>query len=164
MEQRMLIVVFNGNELPDEALAKINAVVAKHGFAHPDDIIMHALDEKQLAKLVAKQIISEHTPQHQKELGGDRIIKAIAKKYDLNNKVTLTIQLTSDLFSISERIKHGKTIACDNEFVNMLKSLIQYGYYHSDIASRYGYKDETKDIISQVYYKFFDENGRPKQI
>lgn len=164
MEQRMLVVVFNGNELPDEALVKINGIIAKNAFAHPDDVIMHTLDEKQLAKLVAKQIISEHTPQHQKELGGDRIIKAIAKKYDLNNKVTLTIQLTSDLLSISERIRHGKAITWDNEFVNMLKSLIQHGYYHSDIASRYGYIDDVKDIISQIYYKFFDENGKPKQI
>ena len=57
----MLIVVFNGNELPDEALAKVNAIVAKSGFAHPDDIVIHTLNEKDLAKIVAKQIIAEHS-------------------------------------------------------------------------------------------------------
>lgn len=160
MEQRMLIVVFNGNELPDKSIVDIHNIIAKTAFAHPDDVMIHTINEEQLAKLVAKQIINEHSnSKPSREMLGDRTIKALAKKYDMNNKMSVIIQLTSDLAGIYERTKHGKNIQSDNDFVNLLNSLIRHKHYHSETATRYGYDDEISNIISKIYYKFFDENG-----
>lgn len=163
MEQRMLIVVFNGNELPDEALAKVNAIVAKSGFAHPDDIVIHTLNEKDLAKIVAKQIIAEYSsnaPMPQ-TLTGDETIKMLSRKYQLSNNTSLAIQLTIDLQNIHDRMIHGKAIEADNIFVGKICNLVHSSWFHEECARKFGYVGETPNIVKQIYIKFFDKNGRP---
>ena len=56
---------------------------------------------------------------------------------------------------------HGKNIEEDNEFINKLKNLITIGMYHKSSADKYGYVGDTANIISKVYFKFFDKNGNP---
>lgn len=161
MEQRMLVVMFNGNNIPDDLVLSVQKIVSNQCFAHPDDVKVYALSENDLAKIIAKDIFKRHSMPETETLEGDNTIKMLSEKYRLKDKPGLAIALSIDLHNIYNRMIHGKNIEEDNEFINKLKNLVTVGMYHKSSANKYGYVGDTADIISKVYFKFFDKNGNP---
>lgn len=161
MEQRMLVVMFNGNNIPDDLVLSVQKMVSNQCFAHPDDIKIYALSENDLAKIIAKDIFKRYSAPESDTLEGDNTIKMLSEKYRLKDKSDLAVALSIDLHNIYNRMIHGKNIEEDNEFINKLKNLITIGMYHESSANKYGYVGDTANIISKVYFKFFDKDGNP---
>lgn len=161
MEQRMLVVMFTGNNVPDDVVINVQKMISEQCFAHPDDVKIYALSENDLAKIIAKDIFKRHSTPETETLEGDNTIKMLSEKYRLKDKPGLAIALSIDLHNIYNRMIHGKNIEEDNEFINKLKNLVTVGMYHRSSANKYGYIGDTADIISKVYFKFFDKNGNP---
>lgn len=161
MEQRMLVVMFTGNNVPDDVVINVQKMISEQCFAHPDDVKIYALSENDLAKIIAKDIFKRHSKPKTGALEGDNTIKMLSEKYHLKDKPGLAIALSIDLHNIYNRMIHGKNIEEDNEFINKLKNLVTVGMYHESSANKYGYVGDTADIISKVYFKFFDKNGNP---
>ena len=161
MEQRMLVVMFTGNNVPDDVVINVQKMISEQCFAHPDDVKIYAHSENDLAKIIAKDIFKRHSMPETETLEGDNTIKMLSEKYRLKDKPGLAIALSIDLHNIYNRMIHGKNIEEDNEFINKLKNLVTVGMYHRSSANKYGYVGDTADIISKVYFKFFDKNGNP---
>ncbi len=161
MEQRMLIALFTGNNIPDDLVLSVQKMISNQCFAHPDDVKIYALNENDLAKIIAKDIFKRHSKPKTGALEGDNTIKMLSEKYHLKDKSDLAIALSIDLHNIYNRMIHGKNIEEDDEFINKLKNLITIGMYHESSANKYGYAGDTANIISKVYFKLFDKNGNP---
>lgn len=161
MEQRMLIVMFNGNDVPDKTVISIQKLISEGCVAHPDDVKLYTLDEDDLAKIVAKSILSKHSCTKQEEFEGDRTIKVLVTRYPVRDRLNFTMRLSIDLHDIRERMLHGKAIEDDVHFVKKLANLFKIGYYNPKKAISLGFDEDVKNITLKIYNKFFDEEGEP---
>ena len=161
--QMMLVVMFQGNELPREVLLEIQKLISRHNCG--EDISMYSLNETDLAKLVAKSIFNEHCKPKpvQQKLSGDDVIKEISTVFDLSNPVNLAIQFSSFITDVHLRYVMGKMTYEDCELVRKLVQLLTIGFYHEEVAKKYHYDDQSKSIISKIFFKFFDEKGNAKK-
>lgn len=161
MEQRALVILYTGNDLTDNALEKICKTVSQTAFAHPQDVSMYCLNQEDLAKLIARQIMKDHTPVEQKS-SFKKAVDMLSKEYPLNNDVALTIHLGRTIPEIYGRIKYGKAIQHDVDTVNNIRLLITNSIYDADVAKEYHLTKNTVRIVNTIFNTFFDEKGNAR--
>lgn len=163
MEQRALVILFNGNEIPDEQIGKICGIISKCAIAHPEDVKMMKFGEDELAKLLAKTIIVQHS--HCKNEGhADSLLHAaqmISKEFPIEDDIATVVSFGRSIPEIYGRIKYGKAIQHDIDTIENIK-LILNNVGGTTALIKFNGTKETKNIIRKIFYNYFDEKGMAK--
>lgn len=156
--------MFQGNEPPEQAVSMIQKLISKHCCG--ENINIYSLNETDLAKLAAKSIFEDHCSKpklDEKKLSGDRFIEKIGKMFNLSNPISLAVDFSRYIVDVHCRYLMGETTPEDREFVGQMVQFLHVGFYHESTANTYHYNQRSKSIISQIFFKFFDEKGNAKK-
>lgn len=163
MEQRALVILFNGNDIPDEQVGKICGIISKCAIAHPEDIKMMKFGEDDLAKLLAKTIIVQHSHCKNEDHVNNLLHAAqmISKEFPIEDDIATVVSFGRSIPEIYGRIKYGKAIQHDIDTIENIKLILNNVGGTAALVKFNGTK-ETKNIIRKIFYNYFDEKGMAK--
>lgn len=159
MEQRALVILFTGNEVQDGTMAKICQIISQSAFSHPEDVRMYTFDEDNLAKLLAKNIMHDHSKKPTKVRNVESAVAMLSKEFPIGNNVALTVHLGRAIPEIYGRIKYGKAIQHDVDTVENIKLILKDNTDTFDIIKSLGGNQETVKVIRKIFNTYFDEKG-----
>lgn len=160
MEQRALVILFNGNDISDEQVGKICGIISKYAITHPEDVIIKKFEEDDLAKLLAKTIIAQHSHCKNEDRVNSLLHAAqmISKEFPIQDDIATVISFGRSIPEIYGRIKYGKAIQHDIDTIENIKSILNNVGGTAALIKFNGTK-ETKNIIRKIFYNYFDEEG-----
>lgn len=159
MEQRALVILFTGNEVQDGTMAKICQIISQSAFSHPEDVRMYTFDEDNLAKLLAKNIMHDHSKKPTKVKNVESAVTMLSKEFPIGNNVALTVHLGRAIPEIYGRIKYGKAIQHDVDTVENIKLILKDNTDTFNIIKSLGGNQETIKVIRKIFNTYFDEKG-----
>lgn len=159
MEQRAVVILFTGNEVQEGTLAKICQIISQSAFSHPEDVQISTFDEDDLAKLLAKSIVHNHSKKPTTAKNTESAVTMLSKEFPIGNNVALTIHLGRAIPEIYGRIKYGKAIQHDVDTVENIKLILKDDANTFNIIKSLGGNQETIKVIRKIFNTYFDEKG-----
>lgn len=163
MENRAMVVLFNGNSIPNNIVSRITREISTWCEADIEKISVYELDENDITKILISKVASKNDAV-EKCKPCDDAIETISSIIDMNCSVPLfAINLSTRLMSVLDR---SKTIGCtknDKHFLEAFKILGQGGPRNTKHAEAWAYTKEKDAALREIYKRIFDENGKIKE-
>lgn len=163
MENRALVVLFNGNNIPDNVINRIVREISTWCQADAEKTSVYTLDEKDITQTIIRSI-SSNNDAVEKCKPCDDAIETIGNIINLDCSIPLfAINLSTNLMATLDR---GKTIGYtkkDKKFLDAFKTLGQGGPRNTDHAKKWFYTKEKDTALREIYNRIFDENGEIKK-
>lgn len=164
MENRALIVLFNGDEIPDNIISRISKEISTWCQADIEKITPYTLNEAELVKLIAKNTIKFENDAENKCKRCDDAIKILSESIDINTSIPLfAINLSTKLMAVLDRKKTIGLTESDIKFFDAFKTLGNGGPRTTAISERYHYTKAMDIALREIYNRIFDENGKIKK-
>lgn len=163
MEQRALTILFVGNKPSDETILKIQNVLSKGTFSHPEDVKIFACTEENLAKMMAKEIMKQHScPISEEDVTVTEAVKTLAKEYPFSDDTAFVIHFGRNIPEIYGRVKYGKAIQHDVNVIKNIKIILNNNILGTIAIKNNGGTDNTINIIRKIFNNYFDEKGNAR--
>lgn len=163
MENRAFVVLFNGNEIPDNVISRILREISTWCQADAEKTSIYTLNENDITKTIMSNIMSKCDPV-EKCKPCDDAIKVLSDMIDLNCSVPLfAINISTLLMATLDR---GKTIGYtkrDKKFLDAFRTLGQGGPRTTKYAEKQYYTKEKDVALREIYNRIFDGNGKIKE-
>lgn len=166
MENRALVVLFNGNNIPDNIISRIVKEITTRCQADVETTSVYTLNENDIAKTLISNVVNKSNNDDSKFKCKpcDDAIENLAKIVNIDCSVPLfAINLSTRLMTALDR---SKTIGCtknDKILFESFKTLGQGGPRTTSHAENYFYTKEKDEALREIYKRIFDENGKIKE-
>lgn len=167
MENRALVVLFNGNNIPDNVVSRIVKEITTWCQADVEKTSVYTLNEKDITKTLVSNIANKSNVDADSFYKCKRCNDAIEDLAGIIN-----IDCSTSLFAINlstrlmSALNRSKTIGCtsaDKKFIEAFKILGQGGPRGTDHAEKWFYTKEKDKALREIYKRIFDENGKIKE-
>ena len=163
MEQQALVILFVGNRPSDETVLNIQSALTKGTFSHPDDVKIFAIREEDLAKMIAKEIMKQHSyPISKEDVTVAEAAKTLAKEYPFSDDTAFVIHFGRNIPEIYGRMKYGKAIQHDVNVIKNIKIILNNNTLGTIAIKNNGGTDNTINIIRRIFNNYFDEKGNAR--
>lgn len=163
-ENRALVVMFHGNEVPENIIGRISKEIATWCEANIEKLSIYTLNEKELTKLIVKQTLkvddSDTKCQH-----CNKAIKVLNEEINLKtiSPQLFAIKITTFVMSSLYKLNVNALTDKDKEVLKAFKILGKGGPRSTSVAEAFGYTKEFDEIIRSLYDRLFDKNGKIKE-
>ena len=162
-ENRVLVIMFQGNEVPDNVLSRITTEISTWAEANVEGVEIYALGSDELAKLVVPAILHRNDAAF-KCKKCDNAIKELSGFVTLTDSPMLfTINLSTYITQVLQRRKESCLTKRDERLLEAIKILGQGGPRTTSLCEMYGYTKEIDSIVRQIYNRVFDNYGKIKE-
>lgn len=163
MENRALVVLFNGDEIPNNIIERISKEISTWCSTDIEKMTIYTLNESDLVKtIIGKTYIKENAAEKCKAC--DNAIKVLAAETNINTTVTaFVVNLSTKLMRILDRERTQGLTERDKTFIKALNVLRVGGPCSKRVCDKYYYTREIDNALREVCNRIFDENGEIKK-
>lgn len=162
-ENRVLVIMFQGNEVPENVLSRITREISTWAEANVEGVEIYALDSKELAKLIIPAVV-HHNDATFKCKKCDDAIKELSEFVTIAEQPMLfTINLSTLITQVLQRRMESRLTDRDKRLLEAIKILGQGGPRTTSLCEMYGYTKEIDSIVRQIYNRVFDNYGKIKE-
>lgn len=163
MENRALVVLFNGDEVPNNIIERISKEISTWCSANIEKMTIYTLNESDLVKtIIGKTYIKEDVAEKCKTC--DNAIKVLANDVGINTTVTaFVVNLSTKLMRILDRKRTIGLTERDKALIKALNILKVGGPRSERVCDKYSYTKEIDKALREICNRIFDENGEIKK-
>lgn len=163
MENRALVVLFNGDEVPKNIIERISKEISTWCSIDIEKMAIYTLSESDLVKtIIEKTYIKEDAAEKCKTC--DNAIKVLAAEIDINTTVTaFVVNLSTKLMRILDRERTLGLTERDKTLIKALNVLRVGGPCSKRVCNKYSYTREIDNALREICNRIFDENGEIKK-
>lgn len=163
MENRALVVLFNGEKIPDNVIERISKEISTWCRANIEEITVYAMSENDIVKtLIEKYAHREDVVEKCKTC--DNAIKVLASMIDLNTTIpAFAINLSTTLMRILSRERTIGLTERDKTLLKALNILKIGGPRSEEVSNKYFYTKEIDKTLREICRRILDENGEIKK-
>ena len=162
-ENRVLVIMFQGNEVPENVLSRITTEISTWAEANVEGIEIYALDSNELAKLIVPAVVHRNDAAFKCKKCDDAI-KELSRFVTLTDSPMLfTINLSTYVTQVLQRKKESCLTDRDKRLLEAIKILGQGGPRTTSLCEMCGYTKEIDSIVRQIYNRVFDNYGKIKE-
>lgn len=162
-ENRVLVIMFQGNEVPDNVLSRITTEISTWAEANIEGVEIYALGSDELAKLVVPAILHRNDAAFKCKKCDDAIKELSGFVTLTDSPMLFTINLSTYITQVLQRRKESCLTKRDERLLEAIKILGQGGPRTTSLCEMYGYTKETDSIVRQIYNRVFDNYGKIKE-
>lgn len=164
MENRALVVLFNGNEVPNNIIERISKEISTWCETDIEKISIFALSADDITKVIVKNYYVPKEDAAEKCKTCDNAIKVLAGVIDLNTTITaFAVNLSTMLIRILDRERTLGLTERDKIFIKALNILRVGGPRSERVSKEYSYTKEIDKALREICNRIFDENGKIKK-
>lgn len=164
MENRALVVLFNGNEVPNNIIERISKEISTWCETDIEKISIFALSADDITKVIVKNYYAPEEDAAEKCKTCDNAIKVLANNIDINTTVTaFVVNLSTKLMCILDRKRTLGLTERDKALIKALNVLRVGGPRSERVCDRYSYTKEIDKALREICNRIFDENGEIKK-
>lgn len=161
MENRAVVVLFNGEKVPDNIIERISKEISTWCGADIEKITVYAMSEEDIVKTVIGKC---YTQDDRKCKTCDNAIKVLAAAVDIDTTVTaFVVNLSTKLMRILDRKKSLGLTERDQALLKALNILRVGGPRSERVCKEYSYTKEIDKALREICNRIFDENGEIKK-
>ena len=163
MENRAVVVLFNGEKVPDNIIERISKEISTWCRANIEKMAIYTLSENDLVKtIIGKTYTQEDAAEKCKTC--DNAIKVLANDVGINTTVTaFVVNLSTKLMRILDRKRTLGLTERDKALIKALNILKVGGPRSERVCDRYSYTKEIDKALREICNRIFDENGEIKE-
>lgn len=162
-ENRVLVIMFQGNEVPDNVLSRITTEISTWAEANVEGVEIYALGSDELAKLVVPAILHRNDAAFKCKKCDDAIKELSGFVTLTDSPMLFTINLSTYITQVLQRRKESCLTKRDERLLEAIKILGQGGPRTTSLCETYGYTKEIDSIVRQIYNRVFDNYGKIKE-
>lgn len=162
-ENRVLVIMFQGNEVPDNVLSRITTEISTWAEANVEGVEIYALGSDELAKLVVPAILHRNDAAFKCKKCDDAIKELSGFVTLTDSPMLFTINLSTYITQVLQRRKESCLTKRDERLLEAIKILGQGGPRTTSLCEMYGYTKEIDSIVRQIYNRVFDNYGKIKE-
>ena len=162
-ENRALVVLFHGNEIPNNVMERISKEISTWAEANIENIEMYTLNSNELAKLIIPAVVHHNDAKTKCKACDDAIVKLSKYVSFKELPVIFTINISTAVAQALQRINESREVEDDKQLLEAIKILGQGGPRTTKLCNDYCYTSEIDRIIRQIYNRIFDKYGKIKE-
>ena len=164
MENRALVVLFDGNEVPNKIVERISKEISTWCRADIEKISIYTLSENDIVKTIIGNHYASEKDAAEKCKTYDNAIKTLASIIDLNTSIpAFAVNLSTTLIRILNRERTIGLTERDTVLLTALNVLRVGGPRSEEVCEKYCYTKEVDKVLRQICNRIFDENGKIKK-
>lgn len=164
MENRALVVLFDGDEVPNNIVERISKEISTWCRADIEKISIYTLSENDIVKTIIGNHYASEKDAAEKCKTCDNAIKTLASMIDLNTSIpAFVVNLSTTLMRILNRERTIGLTERDTVLLTALNVLRVGGPRSEEVCEKYCYTKEVDKVLRQICNRIFDENGKIKK-
>lgn len=164
MENRALVVLFNGDEVPNNVIERISKEISTWCSTNIEKMSIFSLSADDITKVIIKNYYVPEKDAAEKCKTCDDAIKVLAVAVDIDTTVTaFVVNLSTKLMRILDREKSLGLTERDKALLKALNILRVGGPRSERVCKEYSYTKEIDKALREICNRIFDENGEIKK-
>lgn len=164
MENRALVVLFNGDEVPNNIVERISKEISTWCRTDIEKISIYGLSENDIVKTIIGNYYAPEKDAAEKCKACDNAIKVLADAVDINTTVTaFVVNLSTKLMRVLDRDRTLGLTERDKTLIKALNVLRAGGPRSERVCNEYSYTKEIDRALREICNRIFDKNGEIKK-
>lgn len=166
MEQRAVVILYQGNALKDKGVQEVVKSLVCNTNANVESVETFTLNSAEIAKLVVKKVAdntASNSPMYV-NLYANTCIKNLTDFFrrELKDKTLFDVKLKFFMFLLSTKNEREWTKE-ETLVVQAVRALGKPCTFDTDFARECGYTPDLEKSVKEVYSVMFDKNGAFKK-
>lgn len=163
MEKRAVVILYEGNDIPENVVERIMRELATWSQAK-DDIQVYKMNEQDIVKLLAKTVIVKDTEDATlKTANGDIAIAVIAKQFPDSIKeegsMSFMVDLSIRMMEILDKRKNSTLTPNDARLIEAMRIIGPGCIYSTNKARKLGFTKDKYLAVTTIYRRIFNNDG-----